>query len=248
MENNFYVYEWYNLETNEVFYVGKGSGKRYLNTSNRNKMFLEYIQNNKVSVRKIYENLTEEQAFELEEKATNYYKNLGQCSCNLAKAGSGGLSSVWTSEFKEYWSKYNPMKEESQRERMRNNNPMNDKEIALKNGKAHKRPVIINGIYYEGVIDAANAHRVRDVTISSWCKRGYDTKGNPCRYADENQKDFIFPLKGKGVIIDGVNYYPTIKEAALALGAKDSSPLSKALKLNKLYKGHKCEYANQQPS
>ena len=25
MENNFYVYEWYNLETNEVFYVGKGS-------------------------------------------------------------------------------------------------------------------------------------------------------------------------------------------------------------------------------
>ena len=25
----FYVYEWYNINTKEVFYVGKGSGKRY---------------------------------------------------------------------------------------------------------------------------------------------------------------------------------------------------------------------------
>lgn len=29
MENNFYVYEWYNIDTQEIFYVGKGSGKRY---------------------------------------------------------------------------------------------------------------------------------------------------------------------------------------------------------------------------
>lgn len=25
----FYVYEWYNIDTNEVFYVGKGCGNRY---------------------------------------------------------------------------------------------------------------------------------------------------------------------------------------------------------------------------
>lgn len=247
-KNSFYVYEWYNIITNEVFYVGKGSGKRYLNTTNRNQLFKKYILENEVSVRKIYENLTEEEAFTLEKKAMDYYKAKGQCQCNLAKAGSGGLSSVWTSEFKEYWSKYNPMKEEHQRERMRTNNPMFNKETALKNGKYHKRPVVINGIYYDGVIDAANACGVRDVTISSWCQRGYDTKGNPCHYADEEQKDFVTPKKGKGVLIDGKDYYPTIKEAAMALGSKDSSPLCKALKANKLYKGHRCEYANQQPS
>ena len=140
------------------------------------------------------------------------------------------------------------MKEEEQRERMRQNNPMHNKEIALKNGKKHKRAVIIDGVYYEGVIDAAQACGVRDVTVSAWCKRGYNTQGKPCRYADEEQKEYVLPKQGKGVIIDGTDYYPTVKEAALALGAKDSSPLCKALKQNKTYKGHKCEYANQQPS
>lgn len=158
------------------------------------------------------------------------------------------MSSVWTPEFKEYWTKHNPMKEEKQKQRMRENNPMRNKEIALKNGEKHKRAVVINGIYYPGVIDAAKACNVRDVTVTSWCKRGYNTKGEPCHYADEEQKEYKLPPKGKGVIIDGKDYYPTIKEAALALGAKDSSPLCKALKNKKTYKGHICEYANQQPS
>ena len=57
-KNSFYVYEWYNIITNEVFYVGKGSGKRYLNTTNRNQLFKKYILENEVSVRKIYENLS----------------------------------------------------------------------------------------------------------------------------------------------------------------------------------------------
>lgn len=40
----FYVYEWYIKETNEIFYVGKGSGQRYKVTYNRNKLFNEIIQ------------------------------------------------------------------------------------------------------------------------------------------------------------------------------------------------------------
>ena len=28
MENNYYVYEWIRLDTNEPFYVGKGKNKR----------------------------------------------------------------------------------------------------------------------------------------------------------------------------------------------------------------------------
>lgn len=247
-KNDFYVYEWYNTDTNEVFYVGKGCKKRYLEIAHRNDLFLEYIKNNNVSVRKIYENLTEDEAFKIEEEITEYYRALGQCKCCLAKGGSGGKSSVWTEEFKEYWSEHNPMKAEKQRERMRQNNPMHNKEYALKNGEKHKRAVIIDGVYYDGVIDAAIAFGVRDVTISSWCKKGYNSKGQLCRYADEEQKTFELPKKGKGVLIDGKDYYPTIKEAAFALGAKDSSPLCKALKQNKLYKGHKCEYADQQPS
>ena len=247
-KKDFYVYEWYNINTNEVFYVGKGRGKRYLERNKRNQSFIDYISNNSVDVRKIYENLTEMEAFALEEKITEQYRKQGQCKCCLAKGGTGGVSSVWTPEFKEYWSKNNPMKQEEQREQMKKNNPMHNKEIALKNGEKHKRAVIINGVYYPGVIDAAKACNVRDVTVSSWCQRGYNTQGQPCRYADQEQKEYVLPPKGKGVLIDGKDYYPTLKAAALALGSKDSSPLCKALKNNKKYKGHTCEYANQQPS
>ena len=35
-KNDFYVYEWFNIDTNEVFYVGKGRGKRYKEVKRRN--------------------------------------------------------------------------------------------------------------------------------------------------------------------------------------------------------------------
>lgn len=46
MEKRFYVYKWFNIETNEVFYIGKGCNNRYKDVSKRNKLFLEYYNNN----------------------------------------------------------------------------------------------------------------------------------------------------------------------------------------------------------
>jgi hypothetical protein len=42
--------------------------------------------------------------------------------------------------------------------------------------------------------------------------------------------------------------FPSLRAAGEFLGIKDTSPLCKALKNNKPYKGHICKYANQQPS
>lgn len=178
----------------------------------------------------------------------DYYKKIGQCSCNLMQGGTGGVSFVWTDEARKNWSFNNPMKSEKQRQRMSENNPMKNKEIALKNGAKHKRAVIIDGQFFEGLKDAAKVLLVNPDTIGNWCKRGYNTEGRPCRYADEEQKEYVIPKNGKAVIIDGIHYFNTLKEAAAFLGSKDSSPLCKAIKNNKIYKGHKCEYANQQPS
>ena len=44
----FYVYEYYNTETLEVFYVGKGTRNRYRVIAGRNELFLKYYQNNTV--------------------------------------------------------------------------------------------------------------------------------------------------------------------------------------------------------
>ena len=245
---NFYVYEWYNIDTEEVFYVGKGSKKRYLDKQHRNKLFLEYLQNNNVSSRIVKYFNNEEDSFAYEKELTDTYRAKGWCKCNLADGGYGGYSSVWTDEIKEYWSKNNPMKSEKQRERMRNNNPMKNKEIALKIAATHKRPVIINGVYYDGIIDAASQLNVWTNTILNWCKRGYDTNGNPCRYADEEQKEYQFKKTCSKMVQLGDKVFPSLKAAAASVGATDSSPLCKALKTGKKYHGLECRYVNQQPS
>ena len=47
----FYVYEWYNVDTNEIFYVGKGCGNRYKSISHRNQHFLNYYETHECAVR-----------------------------------------------------------------------------------------------------------------------------------------------------------------------------------------------------
>lgn len=248
-KNDFYVYKWYNMDTNEVFYVGKGHRDRYKSLSHRNQYFLDYVKNNHVSNQIVKDNLTEEEAFLEEEKLTNYYKQMGQCQCCLAKAGTGGISSAWTDEFKQYWSEHNPMKDEKQRERMRNNNPMKNPEVAEKVRLKTSIPVIIGEKEFPSPRDAGEYYGVRKETIYSWCKRGYSKDGKPCYYTTTGPKEYTIPPKGKPVLIDGIYYYGSIKEAAsLFFKDNDSSPLCKALQTNHFYKGHKCEYANQQPS
>ena len=248
MQTEFYVYEWFNTETNEVFYVGKGCGNRYRSKQHRNKDFLDYVENNPTDVRIVKVFQDEEEAFKYEKELTDYYRSLGMCKCSLMDGGYGGYNKVWTPEMRAYMSKYNPMKSEAQRKRMSEHNPMKDPEIAMRVGSTHKRKVVLNGKEYSGVKDAANILGVAEYTVTTWCKRGYDTDGNPCRYADEEQKEYKFKKGGsKEVEVDGI-IYSSVKEAATALGCKDSSPLCKALKAGRQFKGHNVKYVNQQPN
>ena len=75
----FYVYEWYNTNTDEIFYVGKGCGNRYKNHSKRNKLFIEYYNNNSCASRIIayYEN--EQDAFNAEKERITELKSKGMC-------------------------------------------------------------------------------------------------------------------------------------------------------------------------
>lgn len=47
MENVYYIYEWYNIETGEVFYVGKGKTRRKNDLFGRNKFFIDYYNTHK---------------------------------------------------------------------------------------------------------------------------------------------------------------------------------------------------------
>lgn len=89
MKKDFYVYEWYNVNTNEIFYVGKGRKDRYKNILQRNNYFKNYYNKYKCDVRKVKTELEENEAFELEKELIEKYRKLGQCKCNLADGGDG---------------------------------------------------------------------------------------------------------------------------------------------------------------
>ena len=255
MENKkYYVYKWYNTDTNEVFYIGKGGGNRSGQISCRNEVFKEYYNTHNCDVKRIEFFDTEEEALKREHELILEYKAKNEAIANLDDGGKGGLSFSWTPEMRAYKSLYNPMKDENQRKRMSENNPMKNPEIAKKVALKTSRAVIINGIRYYGVLEAARQLKVSEPTIRDWCRHGYDTNGLICRYEDELNKEFppfTRDIKSYyiGVYIDD-KYYTNLQDAA-----KDNDLnygwLAKKLRDNNGYtiiKNHICKYANQQPS
>ena len=92
MNNIYYVYEWYNVDTGIIFYVGKGKNNRAYSDRNRNKFFLDYKKFNNVDVRFVKINLSEDDAWKLEEELIAYYWSINQCFTNFHP---GGKSLCW---------------------------------------------------------------------------------------------------------------------------------------------------------
>lgn len=85
--NIFYVYL-HRKETNkEIFYVGKGSGKRYTSVSSRSNFWKNIVKKYGLLIEVVDSNLPEDQAFELEMFLIEFIgcDNL----CNLTKGGEG---------------------------------------------------------------------------------------------------------------------------------------------------------------
>ena len=243
----FYVYEWYNTESNIVFYVGKGTKNRFSSTSKRNRLFNEYISSHKCQSRIIKKFDNEQDAFAYENETINKYKKIGECFCNLDNGGHGGVNFVWTSEMRKYKSEFNPMKTNEQKQRMSKENPMKNPLVAEKVATQNRRAVIVKGKEFQSTKEAGLYFNRHPEQIQTWCKRGYDTDKEPCRYADSPQKNFkIKTTCSKAVIIDGVKY-SSVASAAKQYGVW-SETIIRAIKNNRKFKGHTCEYDNQQPS
>ena len=87
--NRFYVYGWY-LSDGTCFYVGKGTGDRYRERSRRNKYWINIVvqeerEGRPVSVKKLHEGLSEQDALSIEE---SLIKQLAP-KANLTLGGQG---------------------------------------------------------------------------------------------------------------------------------------------------------------
>ena len=87
MTNIYYIYAWYFTGSDHVFYIGKGKGRRYKDIKSRNSKFKNFIAKCDCSVKKLYENLEEDEAYKKEIETIAFYKNINQCECNFTIDG-----------------------------------------------------------------------------------------------------------------------------------------------------------------
>lgn len=300
----FYVYEWYNVDTGEVIYVGKGCRNRY-KVRKHNRLFDVEIRTNNCASRIIKRFDNEADAFRYELEYIAERQAHGECKCNIYPGGQGGTFKCWTEDRRRQYSEYNVMKSQKQRDRMHLKNPMMNEQVAARVGATKRKaivvgtykfeslsaamrqygpsvaywvtvghtntyepcyyecegpkeferkrnlggakPVVYNGKVYECAKDICLEFGFKPSTLSKYIRRGYTDTGIECRKLDAQAVQEYTKYDGcRPVIIDGIRY-DSLKLAAQSTGLYPQG-IRYAIRHSGVYKGHKCEYANQQPS
>jgi hypothetical protein len=150
MENLFYVYIHINPIKNEIFYVGKGKGNRFITKFGRNNHWNNLVNKYGYDSLIIEENLSESEAFDLEIK---YIKKIGRLDLglgslvNLSDGGDGIKNPSEESKYKMGASNRGKGKPESVRykisETLKGNIPWNkgnkkDKDLVKKYQKEYQ--------------------------------------------------------------------------------------------------------------
>lgn len=100
VKDKFYVYKWFIVETNEVFYIGKGINNRYKDMRKRNPYFKNIIEKYSCNVEIIDYYDDEEDAFQNEIKYIEFYKSIGEAKANFHEGGLGGNTFKYASDEK----------------------------------------------------------------------------------------------------------------------------------------------------
>jgi hypothetical protein len=89
MERKYYVYYHMSETTGEIYYVGKGSGKRAYIFDRRGKLWDAFKNKHGCKVVIFASNLLENEAFDLEISEIKRLKELKQCRANISLGGDG---------------------------------------------------------------------------------------------------------------------------------------------------------------
>jgi hypothetical protein len=150
----------------EPFYIGKGKRRRYLNHLNENNLNRNTFLNNKLKkllklglepfIIKLYENLTEEEAYNIEIDLISKIGKRSEMKGPLTNLSDGGGGSPMKGKYHANWGK--KLKDSTKKkisEKLKLNNPMRNPEVAEKvrlsnlgrepwnKGKSEDRPDVI---------------------------------------------------------------------------------------------------------
>lgn len=96
----YYTYAHYTADTNELFYIGKGSNKRAWETAHRNLYWKRKVSKHGLNVKILAYWVNENDSFEHEKFLISTFKNLGMSLCNLTDGGEGLSGHVFSEKHK----------------------------------------------------------------------------------------------------------------------------------------------------
>ena len=132
LDRKFYVYVHMKKTDDSVFYVGKGSGKRYKNKQGRNEYWNRIVAKYNFVSEIVQDNLTFEEANKAEIDLIKTLRNQGCQLCNLTDGGEGCLGVKKTQKEKDLISQKNTGKkrtEETKAKMLGNKNALGAKRL-----------------------------------------------------------------------------------------------------------------------
>jgi len=193
--NNYYVYEWIRLDTNEPFYVGKGSGDRWKSMKRgNNHHFNNIVKSIPVSVNILHNDLEESTAFEYECWYINEYKYVnGYDIVNLTDGGdspphgsgdkNNNYGNKWTLE-----------------QKLKASKRIKESEVYLgtNNPRATKIMCVETGEIFSLIKDAAMKHNMKTYGSISFALKNKHRIAYECHWCkideknEENMKDEFY--------------------------------------------------------
>jgi hypothetical protein len=147
----YYTYAHIRLDTNAIFYIGKGIGRRLNKKDNRNKYWKHIVEKHGFKAIKLSEWDNESDAYSHEKSLITYLRNKGIKLVNVTDGGDGnnekgGFTFKGRKQSKEAIEKTMAFVRGIPK----------SKESKLKNAEAHKQAIKINNIVYDSWLKASN--------------------------------------------------------------------------------------------
>ena len=147
----YYTYAHIRLDTNAIFYIGKGIGKRLNKKDNRNKYWKHIVEKHGFKAIKLSEWDNEIDAFSHEKALITYLRNNNIKLVNVTDGGDGNnAKGGFTFKGRKQ------SQEAKDKCRLVHIGKPKSKESKLKNAEAHKQAIKINNIVYDSWKKASN--------------------------------------------------------------------------------------------
>ena len=175
----FYTYAHITLDTNKIFYIGKGINRRMFRRDARNQHWHNVVKKHGFKAVKLADWNNEKDAFEHEKLLIQSFKDIGYKLVNQSLGGDGN-NAFGGFSFK--GRKQSDLAK--QKCRLANLGKINSKESKLKNALKHMKKIKINGVLYPSWQEASKITGIPTGSIS-YLLNNKPTKGKWVGYVLE---------------------------------------------------------------